>query len=204
MSAPHGTSPNGHRPDEGDDIHPPAGWSWSGWRYLAALVVIAMVAFWSWAFIFDPSVDHPDDLTSDLAADHPDHIAAVEYTTAAEAICAAALDDISALPVASAARDFAERADQIDLGTDRFDQMLDELDALPLPGTEQGDLVMTGWLSDYRVFMEDRRDYADELRSGVDPPFLISGNEEGVRITDLIDTVADVNDMESCRPGADV
>ena len=63
---------------------------------------------------------------------------------------------------------------------------------------------MPKWLDDWELYLQDRRDWSDILLTGDDPPFLISGNDQQVRVTDLLTTYAEVNDMPSCGPAGDV
>ena len=92
----------------------------------------------------------------------------------------------------------------MDLATAELDRMLRELDALGLPATDKGAEIVPRWLTDYELYLQDRRDWAAVLRTGDDPPFLVSGTADGVRVTDLLTTFAEVNEMPSCAPSGDV
>jgi len=58
-------------------------------------------------------------------------------------------------------------------------------------------------LTDYELYLNDRRRYADVLATGESPPFTISPNAAGARVTDLLRTFAEVNAMDSCAPSGD-
>lgn len=191
-SLPH--RPDAQRPDVdyGDDIHPPPGWRWNIARVLAAIVVGAMAIFWIVVFITDPEISHPDEINDPV------------FSESAEAVCASALERIGELPPAQRAESPEERGVVLDLATDELDTMIRGLSEVEPPEDPEAADIVEQWLADYAVYSTDRRDYAADLRAGLDTDFRISGNDDGVRITDLIDTFAAVNAMESCRPPGDV
>jgi hypothetical protein len=180
---------NGHHPQE-DDL--PAGWRWTLPRALGVAAFLAMAIFWIWAFQNTDSIPHPDEF------DDP------AFVDAAESICAARQAAINDLPSATTVKDAEERSVLVAAGTVELERMVVELAALPLPVDPKGADGVTRWLADYEVYLDDRRIYADVLATGEDPPFTISGNAEGVRITDLLGTFAEVNNMPDCAPSGDV
>lgn len=182
-------STNGHAPTEEDA---PSGWRWYAPRVIGVTAFVFMVVFWIYVFANGSSIRHPDDF------DDP------AFSEAAEAVCAARQDAIAALPPATSAGSPAERSDLVDLGTDQLALMLDEVDNLAAPADPDGAAGLALWLDDYKLYINDRRAWADTLRSGEDAPFLVSGNDQGVRVTDMLITFAEVNDMASCAPSGDV
>jgi len=59
------------------------------------------------------------------------------------------------------------------------------------------------WISDYRTYIRDRRDYADTLRAGSIVEFSES-IEEGVPISERLAKFARENEMRSCQPPRDL
>lgn len=195
----------------GDDTEiPDAGFAWSTARVLGAMAFGLMAIFWTWAFIRGTGVPHPDELdlprsesAADIAAASPDQRAALTFLNTSEAICAAAQADIATLPLAITAESFDARADVVDEATGRLARMVDDLMQVDKPTEANEHMITTEWLGDYDRFLGDRREYAATLRTGIDPPFLISARD-GRRITDYIVNFAEVNRMYSCVPPGDV
>jgi len=82
--------------------------------------------------------------------------------------------------------------------------MVAELGQLAPPTDPKGADGAEQWLQDYELFLNDRRDWAQVLRQGRDEIFLVSANDEGVRVTNLLTNFAEVNGMPSCAPSPDV
>ena len=160
-------------------------------RVLGVLAFVVITVWWIYVFANGSSVEHPDDF--DDAA----------WTTEAEAVCAARQQAILDLPNAASVSTPQERADLVELATAELDQMVRELAALGPPATSKGAEIVPQWLADYEIYLQDRRNWTEVLRTGDDPPFLISGNADGVRVTDLLGTFAEVNEMRSCAPAGD-
>lgn len=179
-----------HESDEYDSI--PAGWRWTLPRALGIAAFFAMALFWIYAFANTGSIAHPDEFEDPT------------FTEAAEALCAKRQATIAALPLANGMDSLSERAVVVNEGTNELSLMVDELGELPLPTDAKGAAGVTDWLNDYQIFLKDRRDYADKLEQGIDDPFYVSGNADGVRVTNLLTTFAEVNNMASCGPSPDV
>ncbi len=164
---------------------------WTTGRILAVLGVAAMAAFWVWAFSPWVPAGHPDEL------DDP------SFAVAAEARCAETLGMLDAMPGATDAENARQRGLQIDQSTLELALMVDDLEAIaPDPRTRDGDLVRR-WLTDWRIYVRDRFDYADAFYAGVDEPFTVSA-VRGEQVTAPIDTFATVNGMASCATPQDV
>jgi len=168
------------------------GWHWTPARVLGATGLGAMALFWAWIFALGgSSVKHNDEMTD------------TTFAAAADPICARAQADISTIPTGASAESFDERADQIDAASDRLVSMIDELATVPRPPDAEESRIVGEWLIDYDRFVGDRRNYADQLRSGDDGPITLSARD-GRRITNYIVTFAEVNNMFSCVPPGDV
>ena len=161
-------------------------------RVLGILVFLALIVFWIYVFANRSSVAHPDEF------DDPTWLAA------AESVCAERQAAIAELPNAASVSGAVERGELVALGTLELEDMVEDLHELGLPTDTQGAETVPKWLADYEIFLQDRRDWSDILLTGEDPPFLISGNANEVRVTDQLRTFAEVNDMPSCAPSGDV
>lgn len=192
MSAMDATANGQTAPRPSDDDVLPTGWRWSVPRFLGVAAFLGMAVFWAWALANGNSVAHPDEFDDPV------------FTEAAETVCAARQAAINELPLATAADTPQGRSELIELGTAQLDAMVNELSRLAPPTDPQGASGVEQWLADYQLYLNDRRRYADVLATGDDPPFVISGTAEGVRVTDLLTTFADVNNMRSCGPSGDV
>ena len=161
-------------------------------RVLGVIVFIGIAVWWIYVFANGSSVEHPDDFEDDT------------WTASAEALCAARQQAILDLPNAATVSSPPERADLVELATAELDRMVRQLDALGPPATAKGAEIVPQWLADYELYLQDRRNWTEVLRTGDDPPFLVSANAAGARVTDVLTTFAEVNDMASCGPSGDV
>jgi hypothetical protein len=157
------------------------------------VILVVNVAFWAailgWTVVsgdVEPA-DRLDDTT---------------FPAAAEVRCAAAKEDIDALGLPTAVESPAERADMVIEENGILTAMVDDLAALDRPTGEQGEWV-SEWLEDWRVHIQDRQDWADDLLVGDDHPF-VETDRSGEQISNVIDNFADVNEMGSCATAGDV
>jgi hypothetical protein len=159
-------------------------------RALAGLVVIA--SFGIWAYRFSGQADRPP----------PDLLADTDLAARAEAICAAAVADVDAMPSAADAVDGPDRAEQVIRATDRFAVMVTELEALEVTGAED-QVIMNGWLGDWRVLLGDRRGYAEAVAIDPAAPFLMTDVAANERLDRRITRMATTNAMPSCAMPTD-
>lgn len=181
-------STNGQQHEEEHD----RGWRGTFARGLGVLAFLAMAGFWIWAFNNRDSIPHPDEFDDPV------------FVEAAETLCAARQGAIADLPLATAVKDARERSSLVEAGTVELELMVVQLDRLAAPTDPKGAAGVERWLDDYALYLSDRRRYSAVLATGEDPPFTISGNADGVRVTDLLRTFAEVNEMRSCAPAGDV
>jgi hypothetical protein len=160
-------------------------------RGVVTLVVVALVAMWGYVayLAFGPGRQPPIDRLEDPA-----------FAAAAEERCASALEDVGALPVASASRTAAQRADVVERANRIYGAMLadlDDLQDLAPPGDQRR---RTGeWLADWRTHLGDREAFAAALRADPDARLLVSEKPgQGRQITGWIDEFAKANRMPSC------
>lgn len=174
------------------DYDPDGGsWGWSPGRIASIVALIAMIGFWVWAFSPLAPRGHPDELDSRT------------FPEFAEPRCVAALEEIDQVEPAKEASDLLDRAAQIETATDVLVLMVADLEAsAPQVGTHDGDLV-DRWLSDWRIYLEDRYRYAANFRDGIDQAFQVTAID-GDQVTSPLDLFAEVNGMGSCVSPSDV
>lgn len=160
-------------------------------RVVAGLVVIA--SFGVWAYAYSGYADR----------ERPDLLAEPDLAAAAEHICANALADVAAMPNAIEAADEVERASQIRAATSRFDAMVAELAVFDFVD-ERDDRIFQAWLEDWRVILDDRRDYADRLALDPDEIFYITDTGVAERLDKRVTRFANTNLMVSCGSPTDV
>lgn len=164
-------------------------------RRLGVLAVVAsFLGIWGYVMylsVFEGRVE-PRDRLDDTT-----------WTTAAAETCAVTRAQIARLPYASEVDSLPERAELLDDATDELEVMLTRLDGLFRPDDRAEARAVDRWLADYRVYLQDRREYADRFRAGLDEPFRVT-DRSGFQIDVLIDDFARVNHMESCETPDDV
>lgn len=164
-------------------------------RRLGVLVVVAGgVGLWGYVLYLSAFVGR---------ADPRDELDDTSWAVAAEQTCAPSRAAIDDLPLASEAGSPAERAELLDVATAELESMVDRLDALVAPDDPAEARAVERWLADYRAYLQDRREYADRFRRGLDEPFRVT-DRGGFQVDLLIDDFARVNDMESCATPDDV
>lgn len=146
--------------------------------------IVSLILFWIWALFFASreSINRIDDRA---------------WADRAETVCASYSDQFKALDD-RASVDIAVRADLVQESTDLYSKMLDEVVAVA-PTDDKGKAIVPDWESDYRILLQDRYNYAEELRAGKNLPFSETP-VEGVPITERIERFALDNSMESCSP----
>lgn len=96
----------------------------------------------------------------------------------------------------------AGRAELVDRATDIVTRMLDEVVAVR-PSDAKGQALIPMWEAEYRTYLQDRREYADLLRSGVNRPFAET-QSEGLPVSERLETFAGDNEMPTCSPPRDL
>jgi hypothetical protein len=162
----------------------------------AAKVLAVVFMAWMWFFAFVLASRESANNVHDKA-----------WSARAEAVCKVAFDkrtalaDLSRIDPADTAS-VLRKADITARATDTLDEMLDSL-ASDLPSTDKGRELVPEWISDYRSYIRDRRDYVDALRKGTLVEFTES-LVEGIPITERLGKFARENHMDSCQPPRDL
>ncbi|MCX7621411.1 MAG: hypothetical protein N2037_11280 [Acidimicrobiales bacterium] len=152
--------------------------------------ILTMAALWAYAFFW------PQDVPGRL--DDP------AFPVAAQPVCQRYRAQLDALPRSISVRTPSERADLVDQGTDILSAMHAELLKL-VPTTEPTHRMVSEWLADWAIYLEDRREYADRLRQDVNARFYVTKSDrDNKQITQAVDRFAAVNAMPSCGIPNDV
>jgi hypothetical protein len=164
-------------------------------RLLLLVVVLVFAAFWIWALFFasKESVNRIDDRA---------------WAERAESICLTATEERNALADLLRVEEptpelVSRRADIVDTSTDVLERMLDDVVAVE-PSDAKGQGIVPLWEEEYRVYLQDRRNYADRLRaSGEYEPFTETP-VDGIPISERLATFAADNEMSTCAPPIDL
>lgn len=169
---------------DGDYGHEPSDRTFTIGRVLFVIGISAFASFWFWAlFLIDKTAVNKFE---DRA-----------WAENAEEVCAPVKQAVRLLDLEASA-DLGERADLVVQSTDMYAAMIDELES-DLPDDPKGAAIVPEWIADWRTLLQNRYDYADELRAGNDVPFTETA-VQGVPITERIETFAGDNEMDSCAP----
>jgi hypothetical protein len=165
-----------------------------GIRIGLTVLVILFAAFWTWALFFasKESVNRIEDR---------------EWAARAEQICLDAnaerleLSDFRVIAEAGPEL-IRERAEIVEASTVIVERMLDDVVSVE-PTDEKGQAIVPLWEDDYRIYIQDRYRYAEQLReSGENLPFYETA--DGIPISERIETFATDNEMPSCAPPRDL
>jgi len=189
------------------DLGPAPRYRVAMWFTLAAVLVLTG----SWVYVlffYDPGL---------LIDELPDRT----FPDAAEEVCARAVSEFSALPLANESDSADDRAETLATSNLIFARMVDELhplvadaQTLYLEDTEkrftkeesQGYAKGIGdWVDDWGTYLEDREEYVERLRVDDDARFLETAKGSDTKgITRAINSFAQVNAMMSCVTPGDV
>lgn len=165
-----------------------------GIRVGLTVLVVLFAAFWTWALFF-------------ASKEAVNRIEDRAWAERAEQICLEAnaerleLADFRVIAGGDAEL-IRERADIVEASTVIVERMLDDIVAVA-PTDQKGIEIVPLWEADYRVYIQDRYRYAEQLReSGENLPFYETA--DGIPISERIETFATDNDMPSCAPPRDL
>lgn len=183
-------------PDERSDGQESAGRRPNPWlRGLLLVILAAFAVFWIWALFFasKEAVNRIDDRA---------------WAERAQTICIEATEERIALAdltrIDQAGPELIERrAEIVDESTDILEQMLDDVVAVA-PTDEKGQGIVPLWEDEYRIYLGDRRAYADQLRaSGENLAFYETAVDE-LPVSERLATFAGDNEMSACAPPIDL
>ena len=163
-------------------------------RTVIGTCIIGLLAMWIYAFGF--ASKESVNKISDLA-----------WTARAQDICSQAMTQRLALAdlrqISDAgANALAERAALVDKATDTLENAINAISAVE-PTDPKGKAIVPLWIADYKQLIRDRREYANQLRTGINKSFAES-MFEGLPISEKISTFAADNRMSSCKVPMDL
>lgn len=95
------------------------------------------------------------------------------------------------------------KAELVDAATDSLERAINQI-ARDTPADAKGQELVPQWITDYRTYISDRREFARELRSAERRPYFAETEVEGVPISERIGKFARENDMPTCQPPLDL
>jgi ferric-dicitrate binding protein FerR (iron transport regulator) len=164
--------------------------SFTWYHGLLAVALVLIAVMWVYALGFAPQ-------------GNPNRLHDTAWTANAESVCAAAQQQIAALPPAKTAKSPQQRADVVDQADTILSDMIATLKAAALSGTVKEQHYVEMWLADYETYLGDRRDWAAILHQGESKPFAIT-KADGGPIIDRMDGFSETNGMLSCKAPLDV
>lgn len=166
-----------------------------GLRVGIALLVILFATFWTWALFFASreAVNRIDDRA---------------WADRAELICRDANDSLAEMADFRELRDagpelIIERAAIVDSATEILDRMVDDVVAVT-PDDLKGSRIVPLWEADYRIYLQDRRNFTDQLRASGENLAFYETAGDGIPLSERIETFAGDNDMPACAPPRDL
>ena len=173
--------------DETDDGHRPSKWA------LGAGLGFFMLMALFWIAIFSGYFNHRN----------PDALYDTTWVTQASKICGPAAQGIKNLPNASTAKKPSDRTKLLDRGTAILEPMVAQLQALPTPPKATDQTVVKGFLKDWGIYLQDRRNFAQALlKDGHAQPLM--SEVHGGWVSDAIDTMANNNNIPDCATPQDM
>ena len=95
------------------------------------------------------------------------------------------------------------KADIVDKATDSLERAIDDI-AADIPSDDKGKALVPQWIADYRILIDNRREFARQLRSLARRPYFAESEKDGVPISEPIGKFARENDMTACQPPTDL
>ena len=160
-------------------------------RIFLTLLVVAMGVLWYYAFFLAPS-------------GNPDRMEDRSWPETAQALCLEARAELERLPTARQADTPSERAGDLDEATVIVRQLVDDMGRIP-GGTVHDRSLVTLWLADWEVYVADRLNHAERLRSEGDVKPLLTALPSGAgSVLERMNGFARVNDFEACLDPGDM
>lgn len=91
----------------------------------------------------------------------------------------------------------------VDKATDSLEIAINKI-AADTPSDAKGKAIVPEWISDYRIYIKDRRAFAADLRTATRRPYFAETEVEGVPISERIGKFARENAMKACQPPVDL
>jgi hypothetical protein len=91
----------------------------------------------------------------------------------------------------------------VDKATDALEIAINTIEK-DVPADAKGKAIVPDWIADYRIYIENRRAFAEKLRTATRRPFFAETEVEGVPISERIGKFARENEMKACQPPLDL
>ncbi|MEY4632936.1 MAG: hypothetical protein RLZ18_308 [Actinomycetota bacterium] len=164
-------------------------------RIVLTVVCALIAAMWVYAFGFAPR-------------ESINKIADEAWTARSEATCKVAedarfkLQDLTEMNPNDASA-LQRKAVIIDKATDALEIAIDTIER-DIPADAKGKAIVPDWIADYRIYIENRRAFAEKLRTATRRPFFSETEVDGVPISERIGKFARENEMKACQPPLDL
>ncbi len=164
-------------------------------RILLTIVCSAIFAMWVYAFGFS-------------SRESINRIGDDAWKARAEAHCKTAqqerlaLEDLTEMDPEDR-QALRKKADLVAKATDSMEAAIDRI-AADVPSDEKGRAIVPQWIAEYRIYIQNRREFVDQLRVADRRPYFSEKDVEGVPITERLRKFARENDMRSCQPPFDL
>lgn len=164
-------------------------------RFLLTIICVGIAGMWVYAFGFAPRESF--NKINDSA-----------WQARAQAHCKAAEDirfsfeDLTPMK-ADDPRALQAKAKLVDSATDALENAIN-LIAADKPSDAKGQELVPEWIADYRIYISDRRAFADALQNATVRPYFAESEVEGVPISERISKFARENDMKTCQTPYDL
>jgi hypothetical protein len=177
--------------DDADDG--PYGFRWSVGSVAAILVVVAIAAFWVYAF----SPWAPDDKADGLQDR--------SFVETANARCRTTMDQLNALPPARDAENPTARAEVVDESNVLLTSMVADLRTAGADAVGRDRTLLDLWFADWDAYIVARARYADNLRASGDKGAVFTvPARNGGQITQTMEGFIKANEIYDCAVPEDV
>lgn len=96
-----------------------------------------------------------------------------------------------------------KKAGIVAIATDSLERAINDI-ARDMPSDAKGQDLVPQWIEDYRVYIQNRRQFVEALLTATTRPFFSETEVEGVPISERIGKFARENDMKTCQPPLDL
>lgn len=113
-----------------------------------------------------------------------------------------AMENLDRLDPTSRA-DLNKKADIVTIATNSLEAAIDDIES-DIPNDPKGQAIVPKWISEYRIYIEDRRAFITALRTAERRPYFAETEIEGVPVSERLGKFARENDMRTCQPPLDL
>ena len=99
--------------------------------------------------------------------------------------------------------DLKKKAAIVVIATDSLEAAINDIES-DIPNDPKGQAIVPDWIREYRIYIEDRRDFIKALREADRRPYFAETEIEGVPVSERLGKFARENDMKTCQPPLDL